>query len=246
MSDSYPRRHRLRPTADEASPALVGRRVSAVRPVADRPECVRILVAGRVAATIPQRQAARLGVRVGTEWTTALASAVASEHQLELARRDAARLLKRRPCARRELESRLVRRGHAPDTARRAADELARAGAIDDRALARLIVNHELLHRPAGAAWLVARLRRRGISPAIARQAVADALDGRDLADDALRLVRSRVARISRPIESAVLRHRLIGLLARRGFDPELAREAVDCVLRSRTATADPGHPPGD
>ncbi len=149
----------------------------------------------------------------------------------EAARKMALRMLERRALSRAELRDRLVKKGCGRDGAARVALGLADLGLVNDRALGESVVRMELLRAPSGAARLEAKLARRGIDGSTAREIVREALCGRDEAEDAETVARRRLRALPDALAPEVVRRRLLGVLARRGFGGEQSRAAVERVL---------------
>lgn len=166
----------------------------------------------------------------------------------EKARALAVRVLTHRARSRRELVDRLTTKGVEPALAEATADRCAELRLIDDHALAESLAHRILADRPAGRAYIAARLRRRGIPDDTARAAIDEALSRRDADADALRVARARAKTFPPSLERTAATRRLIGALARRGFDPDTARQAVETVLADAAAgeagdNADTLHP---
>lgn len=145
--------------------------------------------------------------------------------------RDAAlRLLAVRERTCRELTDRLAQRGFDRDVVDRVVAELASSKLVDDARFAAELVRSELRRAPAGSALLEAKLRRKGVAPDVARAATTAGLESRDARRDALEVARKH-ARSARPDAApAVVERRVAAKLARRGFDPELARDVARVV----------------
>ena len=157
----------------------------------------------------------------------------------ERAKALAVRILTYRARSRRELIDKLTTKGVEPALAEATADRCAQLRLIDDRALAESLTQSTLADRPAGRAYIAARLRRRGIPDDLARETIDQALSERDAHADALRVARARAKTVPPGLAPAAATRRLVGALARRGFDPDTTRRAVETVL----AEADAGGP---
>jgi regulatory protein len=142
----------------------------------------------------------------------------------------AIRVLTRRAMSRRRMLEKLRLRGCDGEMAERVVERLSEAGLIDDRALAESVVAGQLARKPAGGVYLKSKLAERGVERGAADEAVAAALAERDLAADALQLARKR-ARAMSGLEPQVQRRRLTQFLARRGFEPDICRDAVRRAL---------------
>jgi regulatory protein len=208
--------------------------VSAVATLRSRPGMVSVRVGKRRVATMPEDAATRLGVVPGVRWTSEMASAAEDALREAEARALAESLIARRPRSRRELAGHLARRGHVPAVVERVCGALARAGLLDDAAYARQIADSLLRRSPMGPAAIRARLVRRGVDARLAGDISREALAGTDQDAQALDLARRRARALPKGLDERARRRRLVGYLARRGFDPEIAFSAVDSALRSQ------------
>ncbi|TVQ62606.1 MAG: hypothetical protein EA378_04560 [Phycisphaerales bacterium] len=142
-------------------------------------------------------------------------------------------LLTARAVSRHQLLQKLRRRNHTPGTAAAVADRMSELGLIDDEAFAHAAARTICLGPPAGVRLVEAKLRAKGIPGDLASRAAKAALAEHDPMADALRLARRklRTAQINAKDVTAV-RRRLAAALARRGFDPDVTRRAVETVLK--------------
>jgi len=158
---------------------------------------------------------------------------MAAKHPLGCHER-ALRLLSVRARSRRELETRLLRAGIAVEEVRGEMVRLEAVGLVDDEAFSRQVVEHELVKRHSGRRAIVSRLMAKGVP----REAIDRALDeaaGEPDEDRAAELARSRVRRLG-ALAPEQAYARLVSFLARRGYDPQVARRAAREAL-----DADPG-----
>jgi SOS response regulatory protein OraA/RecX len=137
----------------------------------------------------------------------------------------ACELLGVRPHFRRELQGKLLRRGHPPAEIEQALDRLERQGWLDDQVAARGLVASRLARAPEGPARLRAELERRGAAPEAIEAALAE------LPEDDLPAARQAALRSPARTPEALARH-----LARKGF----SRRAIFAVLNERPAGAMP------
>lgn len=147
------------------------------------------------------------------------------------ARRDAIRFLRISGRSTRALVDRLVAKGHARATARWAADEMVRVGLLDDRKYAEAVVRSQLARKPAGRRYLLASLRTKGVPGEIAEDVVAAALGERDELSDAMDLAHRKLRTYRPDLDPVAARRRLMGVLARRGFDADTTRSVVESLL---------------
>ncbi|WP_261574847.1 recombination regulator RecX [Frankia gtarii] len=158
---------------------------------------------------------------------------------LAVAREICLRQLATRARSRTELATTLRRRGVADDVAAAVLDRLAAVGLVDDAAFAAAFVSSARSQRGLGRQAIAAELRRRGVQPAMveAATAVVAAQDEEATARD---LVRRRLRSMDRLPEQARTR-RLLAMLMRRGYPPELA---IRVVREQASADTDDGEPP--
>jgi regulatory protein len=126
-----------------------------------------------------------------------------------------------------EVRRRLGQAGFDPDEIAAALDDLERVGLLDDDRFARDMVADQTTRRRSGERAIRAALRQKGIPDEAATRALAGAGDELSRAVD---LATSRALRMG-SLSVEVASRRLFGLLARRGYAPGLAREAVKSVL---------------
>jgi regulatory protein len=141
----------------------------------------------------------------------------------------ALRLLSVRARSRREIELRLRRAGFEAKEVDEELGRLEAVGLVDDEAFARAVVEHELTVRRAGRRAVGSRLAARGVDRETIEAALADAR-GPTEPERALELARDR-ARTLGGIRPEQAFPRLVGFLARRGYDASVARTAARAAL---------------
>lgn len=216
-------------------PVQAGGVISAVVPFGPDPSRWAIKVERRTVAVLEQGQIEAIGLAPGVELTESVAARITEAAARGRALDDAKRLLTARGMSRGRLVDRLMQRGHERAAAEAAASEVARLGLLDERAYAAAVVRGLLENKPAGRAMLVGRLRQRRVTPEIAEEVVAAALEGVDQAEGAEELARRRLRTMPPTLPAEKVRSRLYGYLARRGFPPDVCAGAV------RAATAERG-----
>lgn len=145
---------------------------------------------------------------------------------LEKARASALLLLKFRPRSEAELTARLARKGFDRSAIERVIAQLKRSGLLDDAKFARYLATQQMLNRPVGKRALADSLRAKGIDPATAASAIAQATEGVDELKTARQLAQERLSKMP-GLSSDVLRRRLFGFLSRRGFSSEVVYRVV-------------------
>jgi regulatory protein len=137
-------------------------------------------------------------------------------------------LLAVRPRSRRELELRLLGAGFEEPEVAEVLGRLEAVGLVDDRAFARSLAEHAFGNRLAGERSVRSALAGKGVAPEDVVTAIEEF--GGTEEERALQLARSRAGRLaSLPPERAFAR--LVGLLARRGYPPSVARQAARHAL---------------
>jgi regulatory protein len=154
---------------------------------------------------------------------------VASEPVLQHALEVAYRYLGSRDRTVLEVRRRLERDGVDAATAGAAIAELEREGYLDDDRYARRYAED----RRSLDAWGDERIERRLREAGVAPEAVAAALGGRDPGDAHAAAVALLQRRLRERPRSDRDRERALGLLVRRGYDLELAHEAVRAFERA-------------
>jgi len=105
---------------------------------------------------------------------------------------------------------------------------LLQVGLIDDEAFARAVVEHSFTTKKEGRRVVAGRLMSAGIAPETAEAILDEAVGGEEERADAL--AAAKAARLSGLQPDAAYR-RLCGMLARRGYPPDLAGRAARRAL---------------
>lgn len=196
-----------------------------------RPDCVRILVRGRVLLTVPRTVADTEGLEPGRELDEPLFARLCRAADAEASYRTALRCLERRPFAARDLTRRLVLKGHPPEAAGAAVERARQAGLVDD---ARFALHYLETRAARGRGPL--RLRRDlaalGVERGVIDTALAAAFGpGGVQAPDVEALARKRLGQLP-ALPAPVLRRRLLAFLARRGFADDSVHRLVATLIR--------------
>jgi regulatory protein len=144
----------------------------------------------------------------------------------------AVRALESRQLSVSELRLKLRRLGYMAELIDGAVTRLAELGYLDDDAFARSWVESRDRARPRGERALRSELGRKGVDRAVV-EAVLDGRRTRGTASDesgpspdevaAVRLIERHAAALARVSDPRARRQRAYGLLARNGFDPDIA-----------------------
>jgi regulatory protein len=136
-------------------------------------------------------------------------------------------LLAARWRSREELHTRLRGAGFDDEEISVSLADLERAGLVDDERFALEVTRDQAGRRLAGDRAIRTLLRRRGVSD----ERVQRALDAAgDESDRAAELARRQALRLS-GVEAPAAYRRLVGLLLRRGYAHDVAREAARVAL---------------
>jgi regulatory protein len=139
------------------------------------------------------------------------------------------RLLTVRARTRAELETRLTDRGFPDEVSTRVLDRLVEVGLLDDAAFAQEWVRARRTNAGKGKRALAAELRTKGVDADL----IAETLDSVDAGEWRVRaeeLVATKLRRENLDDETKVTR-RLVGLLARRGYNQGMAFDVVKTQL---------------
>lgn len=211
--------------------ATPGTLVKSVRKAGRDEYRVTVRIGGELRVSLAARDAEAAGVVAGARWTPDMAEGVVEGVLADAARRFAMTSLRRRAQSRGQIIDKLTQRGTPRPMAVRVAQELAEIGAIDDAAFADLAARSMVARRPAGKRLIEMKLRGKRLDGDVARTAAADAVRGRDALADALEVARKHARSFPDKLDAAARQRRLLGALARRGFDPDVCFQAVKRTL---------------
>lgn len=151
-----------------------------------------------------------------------------SERALEEAMRRATRFIAHRPRTEHEVRAKLAAGAAEPEIVERAVARLTELGLIDDPDYARRFIEERSRTRGRSLDLLVAELRAKGVSRAVADAAAAAA--GMDETAHVIEVAGGLLRKVIRlPTPEQALR--LKAMLQRRGFSHELAEEGVRAVM---------------
>jgi regulatory protein len=144
------------------------------------------------------------------------------------------------PKTRQQLADLLAQRGVPDDAAETVLDRFTEVGLIDDAAYARAWVSSRQAGRGLARRALSAELRAKGVDAEVAAEAV-EAVGDDDEREAARRLVDRKVGAMRR-LDRTTATRRLMGMLARKGYNGGLAaavvREALDSAGADDAAVA--------
>lgn len=174
---------------------------------------------------------------------------------LEQAKDVCLRLLSVRARSRAELEKRLGEKGFRPEVTAAALERFAEVGLINDASFAEQWVHERHTYSGRGRKALQRELREKGVAPGDAEQALSMVTDDAEHAR-AADLVRRKLRTLPADLDRDKAVRRLVGMLARRGYDQSTAFAVVTAELdeagfdrtsaevragRAKTSSAMPG-----
>lgn len=143
------------------------------------------------------------------------------------------RLLTVRARTRAELEAQLTKRGYPDDVSARVLDRLTEVGLIDDEDFAEQWVRSRHANAGKGKRALAVELRKKGVDNEVISAALAE-LDPAAERQRAEELVRDKLRRErldGSPEADVKVTRRLVGMLARRGYNQSMAFDVVSVEL---------------
>lgn len=143
------------------------------------------------------------------------------------------RLLTVRARSRAELEQRLLERGFAAKVVEHTMEWLTKKRLVDDADFAEQWVYSRHRHSGKGRAAIAKELRGKGVGGADVQRAL-DTISREDERERAADLVRAKLRRSHPPVDPADrdrLVRRLVGMLARRGYNQSMALDVVRSEL---------------
>ena len=136
-----------------------------------------------------------------------------------------------RACSTREIEQKLLRAGYRPSTVEMVIYKLQRENLLDDADFARQWVESRQHHK-LGRSRIAQELRRKGISQDEAEDALS-VIDDDDQLSGAVALAEKAAARIKPGEDMRKAASRIAGMLARRGYSWDIAKQAIQQALSS-------------
>lgn len=202
--------------------------ISEVRPDPAKPGCVVVRIRGHKPWRLDADAAAALGLAAGRAVGDALRARIEQaaadcKARLRLQSRLAVRALSRV-----EALALMRRAGASGDYARATVEDFVQRGWIDDERLARSVAGAEAA-RPVGAQRVLAKVARRRVGSGLARVAAEEAVKARTRSalELAVAAARTQLRKLPPRLDAQARERRVLGFLARQGFDEHTARRAV-------------------
>ena len=192
------------------------------------PDRVNVYLDGKFAFGLAAIEAVRL--RRGQLLTDADIERLQAADDVEKAREKALRFLSNRPRSEWEVRQNLRKAGYGDATIDRVLERLRSVALVDDAAFARYWIENRTQFNPRGAVALRQELRRKGVD-----REVIDAVLAEDQPADDQAAVQAALAKADRyrQLPRPEFAQKLGAYLARRGFDYETVREAVQVAWQS-------------
>lgn len=189
-----------------------------------------VCVDGEPYAVLSVDAISALGLSVGKNITgleERIASAAAELHVYDRA----LNIIAARARSAAEVRRALVRNGEAPELVDRAVARLAEQGFLNDEVFAQTFTRFKVLGAGQSRRRVQAELARKGVARDVTDAAIAtvfeeEGVDQRSIVEQAARKKLRSLAKL----EPAVRRRRLYGFLARRGYDGDDIRRAMEAV----------------
>lgn len=148
----------------------------------------------------------------------------------DVARHIVLRQLTMAPRSRAQLAQKLAQRGCDPQVAATVLDRMEEVGLVDDETYAGMLVRSQRGARGLARPALRSELRRKGIDPEVADEALGEVSDADERAE-ARRLVNKKLATMH-GLPAATQARRLAAMLARKGYAGETAYGVIRAALR--------------
>jgi len=192
------------------------------------PDRVNVYLDGKFAFGLAAIEAVRL--RRGQVLTEADIERLQAADDVEKAREKALQFLSNRPRSEWEVRQNLRKAGYGDETIDRVLERLRGVGLVDDAAFVRYWIDNRAQFNPKGEVALRQELRRKGV----AREVIDTVLEESDHAEDkaALQAALAKADRY-RQLPRQEFAQKLGAYLARRGFDYETVREAVQAAWQA-------------
>jgi regulatory protein len=192
---------------------------------------VSVFLDDRYAFGLDQELVIKLGLHAGLEIDAARLTQIAVEAERKKAMDASFNLLSYRARSRREIETRLKRKGVSETVVSETTRRLAELGLLDDLKFAEAFARDRLEFARKGKRVIYAELRRKGVPKPVVEQVLARTADE----DSAASAVLEKVARRYAGLEPRERYRKLHGLLLRRGF----SFETIEHVLRDDARRAE-------
>ncbi len=219
MSDAEPPGAGDRPLRDGTISSIEFQKRDATR--------VSIFIDGEFAFGLTADTATALGLKKGQTLSVAEQSEILDKDQFAAARRVALTYLARRARTVAEVRKKLLESGFSEPATTSALHRIQELGYLDDEDYARRYAAARLGRR-YGPHRVLQELRRRGVPPEVAQEAVAGASRDEDVFDQVRSLAESRYQRLAGENDVRKRKKKVFDFLLRRGYGSEIAWRVID------------------
>lgn len=202
--------------------------ITEISPVPDHPERMRIRVDGKTVATLPAAMVTSLKLEVGRTWDAMLSAQVSEAKAYRKAYKQAMNRVERRVWAASKLEKKLLELEHAPAIVARVMKKLSELGVVDDENTGRALIREIQSRKPAGPRLLRVKLMQKGLDRALVDRLLAELSPSNDESVEGARELAKKKLRAMSRLDPMTRKRRLYGMLARRGFGPDVIAQALD------------------
>ncbi len=199
--------------------------ITAIEPQKRRGNRRSISVNGEFFAGVDEEVVFDLRLKVGQPVDAERLAQVLQTEEIRRARESALTLLDYRARTSREIEQRLALKGYPEETIAAVITQLERLDLVNDERFASDWVASRLNYKPQGRTRIGWELKRKGVSPDIVDEALAQVDEVAEF-DMALELAERKLG--GARIEDQDARRKLAGLLQRRGFRWDIVSRVLD------------------
>lgn len=192
-----------------------------------------VYINGKFAFGVDEEIISRLGLEKGEELSERKITEILSQKTETEAKEAALKFLSFRRRTEKEVSDKLKKRGFDSGTVTITIDKLKDYDLINDVEFATAWVNERLAHKPRGKKLLRQELWKKGIKKEIIDQVIEELCKDEDKAASELL---EKIKRRYRNLEPQVARRRMLGVLLRRGFSYEIAKNTFSSLLSSSMA----------
>jgi regulatory protein len=202
--------------------------ITAIIPSARKPGRFELVVDEMPLVTISLDTIERLSLGVGHDIASTREAIEAEAAALAVYDR-AVNMLAARARSAADLRRQLIRKGEPPALVDAAIERLTHAGFLDDAAFARAYTRHKALGPGSSRRRLQQELARKGVARETTDEAIADVFEEEAIDEAAIldQLVRKRLRSLA-SLDGQTRNRRLWSFLARRGYDSEAIRKAIE------------------
>jgi len=212
--------------------------ITSLRPCSDQPDQLTVRVNKCLMGRINFSTKAKHRLAIDDAWTEELSQALHTELTRSRAYLSAARMLGARAKSAFELKQSLRRKGNDPEAIDWAVNRLLELGLLNDTEYAAMAARSIIRAKPAGRRFIEAKLRLKGIDRETITETLNEQLQDTNPYEDALKLGQRFDRSITSTLEPEVRKRRLVGRLARRGFDHDVVRKVVETIESDRNDSA--------